>query len=70
MREIRLSGSEGGGTLVLPTPIQKTRVLTQTLQPLPVSPLRIYSLIRAKPLEWSRTSVRGSGFSNRTLSLQ
>jgi len=33
MREIRLSGSEGGGTLVLPTPIsawqsQSTRLVT------------------------------------------
>jgi hypothetical protein len=33
MREIRLSGSEGGGTLVLPTPIQEDSVLTHALKP-------------------------------------
>jgi hypothetical protein len=33
MREIRLSGSEGGGTLVLPTPIYKTEFFRSLCRP-------------------------------------
>jgi len=52
MREIRLSGSEGGGTLVLPTPIivkEGSAMVRQSLTAVGCGKAAVDRAIRARP---------------------